>query len=164
MKREEHYYTLEYYVSAGLDPFLDHVSQYLQKKLTVPVSKTRMEYSPKDIFFTFSDSLLIKFINKTDIMEKPYEVALKYGFRGHSIGGKNGIFYLRKSDNGLIKAMKGLVIANKKVIIEDLDINENGLDALKDVKIVWHNPKGERIVGSYNTKNGRIIFLDFASY
>ena len=91
-------------------------------------------------------------------------MALKYGFRGYSVGGKNGIFILKASDGGLIEAVDRLVVAHKDTIREDLDLQENSLDALRRVKIVWHQPSGERVVGVYNTNNDRMLFLDFAQY
>lgn len=165
MGTKEHYYTSKQYSNIGLDPFLEHASQYLRSERTVPVSKTGARHHSGDIYFTFSNTLLTKFIEETDSMREPYKAAIKHGFGGHSKGGLPGIFYLRDEDKGLIRAMNHLVIANKEAIINDLGINEEGLDALKNVKIAWHNPNnGKRIVGSYYTKNGRIIFLDFASY
>lgn len=164
MKRKEHFYTGGYYASAGLNPFLEHVAQYLNGQRTVPISKTSAEHNGHDLLFTFSDPLMIGFLERPDSMKKPYEVALKYGFRGYSVGRRNGIFYVRKSDEGLVRAMPKLVEAHSEAIQEDLDIAKEGLDALKNVKIVWHNPSGERVVGVYNPRRHRILFLDFVSY
>lgn len=164
MEQREHFYIRRFYESAGLEPFLEHVNQYLTGHRTIPVSKTTVELSTLEVSFTFSDSLMQAFLLDSDSIRKSYEVALKYGFRGHSSGGRNGIFYLRKSDNKLLRVMPSLVKAHAKVIQEDLNISENGLDTLKNVKIVQHNPSGKRIVGVYNLTNYRILFLDFAHY
>ncbi|MDP3728211.1 MAG: hypothetical protein Q8R18_02035 [bacterium] len=164
MGQKEHFYTREFYESAGLEPFLEHINQYLAHQRPIPVSKTGIEQNGHDILFTFSNSLMQSFTQNLNPMKKPYEVALKYGFRGYSRGGRNGIFYLRKSDASLLKAIPSLVEAHVEVIQDDLDISKDGLDALKNVKIVWHNPSGERIVGVYNQTNHRILFLDFAHY
>ncbi len=163
MVQKEHFYTADFFQTAGLDPFREHVRQYLEGQRTVPVSKTQSQNS-HDVFFTFSNSLLQRFLEQADSIKKPYEVALKYGFRGYSAGGKNGIFLLRGGDDGLIKAVDRLAVAHEDTVREDLDLQENGLDALRKVKIVWHQPSGERIVGVYNTNNDRMLFLDFAQY
>ena len=164
MLQKEYFYTKEFYESAGIDPFLEHVNQYLTGERTIPVSKTTSEQNCHDLLFTFSNELMQTLSQNTPILKKPYEVALKYGFRGYSKGGKNGIFYLRKEDKGLSKPIPSLVETNAEIIQEDLDISKHGLDALKNVKIVWHNPSGERLVGVYNQTNHRIIFLGFAHY
>lgn len=163
MTQKEHFYTAEFFQSAGLEPFREHIRQYLDGQRTVPVSKTK-SHNSHDVFFTFSNLLLQRFLEQQDSMKKPYEVALKYGFRGYSAGGKNGIFLLREGDGGLIEAVDRLAIAHEDTISEDLDLQENGLDALRKVKIVWHKPSGERVVGVYNTNNDRMLFLDFAQY
>jgi hypothetical protein len=163
MAQKEHFYTAEFFQLAGLDPFRDHVGQYLNGQRTVPVSRTQSQNS-HDVFFTFSNPLLQRFFEQADSIKKPYEVALKYGFRGYSAGGKNGIFLLRGGDSGLIEAVDRLAVAHEDTVREDLDLQENGLDALRKVKIVWHEPSGERVVGVYNTKNDRMLFLDFAKY
>jgi|TARA_Y100000310_G_scaffold344829_1_gene459828 hypothetical protein len=163
MAQKEHFYTAELFRSAGLEPFREHIRQYLDGQRTVPVSRTQTHNS-HDVFFTFSNPLLERFLEQPDSIKKPYEVALKYGFRGYSAGGKNGIFLLRESDGGLIEAVDRLAVTHEDTAREDLDLQENGLDALRKVKIVWHKPSGERIVGVYNTKNDRMLFLDFAQY
>ncbi|MBI5797828.1 hypothetical protein HZA98_02905 [Candidatus Woesearchaeota archaeon] len=162
-QEEEHFYTSEFFQSGGSDPFREHVEQYFEGRRTVPVSRTK-GYNNLDVSFTFSDMLLQRFLEGYGSIGKAYEVALKYGFRGYSAGGKNGIFFLRSGDSGLIKAVDGLAIAHEDTIREDLDLQEKGLDALRKVKIVWHEPSGERVVGVYNTGNGRMFFLDFAQY
>ena len=164
MKKKEHLYTRESYNNAGLQPFLEHTVQYLHGQRTIPVSKTSAEHNEHNVLFTFSDPLMTKFLERPDSLKKPYEVALKYGFGGYSAGGRNGIFYVRKNDDGLLKSMPALVKTHAKAIQDDLDIAKDGLDALKNVKIVYHHPSGERVVGVYNERRHRILFLDFARY
>jgi hypothetical protein len=156
---EEHLYTLEPYERTGIELFLEHIKDYLAGKRTVPVSMAPIANCDNYVTFTFSNHLMEIFLEKPQSLKKPYEVALKYGFRGYSKGGKNGIFYVRKSDTGLLRAMPALMKSHSSEIKLDL---RSGLDGLKNVKIVWHNPSGERVVGVY--KNSRILFLDFASY
>ncbi|MBR9676376.1 hypothetical protein GOV05_05190 [Candidatus Woesearchaeota archaeon] len=162
---KEYFYTELFYRDGGISPFLNHVAEYLRGERRIPVSKTVNAFDvDKEISFTFTDVLLERFANDPKPMSKIYEAALKYGFRGYSTGEKNGVFLLRKQDSGLIKAMPKLKERHEEEIIQDLDIEGEGLDALRDVKIVWHNPNGERVVGAYNTENDRMIFLDFAHY
>lgn len=162
MTQKEHFYTAEFFQTADLEPFREHVRQYLNGQRTVPVSRTH-SHNSHDVLFTFSNPLLQRFLEQQDSVKKPYEVALKYGFRGYSAGGKNGIFLLREGDGGLIEAVDRLAVAHENTVREDLDL-QNGLDALRKVKIVWHEPSGKRVVGVYNTINDRLLFLDFAQY
>jgi len=162
MRAEEYYYGFWQYKTAGIGPFLDHTREFLAGQRTIPVTKTTNEFERRHVFFTFSNSLMRLFIEDIDSLKKPYEVALKYGFRGYSKGGRNGIFYIRDSDKGLRKAILSLVKAHIGAILQDLDIRHGDLGGLTHVKIVSHNPTGKRIVGVFNQKNGRIIFLGFA--
>lgn len=163
MKSREFYHTNKEYKTQGLEPLLDHISTYLNRRRTVPVSKTSSISGP-DITFTFSDPLLKRFLKDTHSLKKPYETAIKHGFLGYSKGGRNGIFYQRGNDRRLTNTTDSLAETHKQEVLEDLNISEKGLDALKKVKIVWHNPSGERVVGLYNHDNHRILFLGFASY
>ena len=163
MTTQEYFYTAEFFQSAKIDPFIEHIRQYLEGQRTIPVSKTTSS-NARNITFTFSDSLLNLFLKQPDSINKPYETALKYGFRGHSSGGKNGIFYLRNRDSRLIEVVNRSVIRYEDPIRDDLDLKGNSLDALRKVKIVCHNPLGERVFGVYNTLNDRMIFLDLAQY
>lgn len=165
MNQKEYCYTAEFYKSAGIGPFREHVKQYLDGQRTVPISKTQ-SHNSSDVLFTFSNPLLQRFLGQPNSIKKAYEVALKYGFGGYSAGRKNGIFFLRVSgsDGGLIEAVNRLTVAHEDTIREDLNLQENGLDDLRKVKIVWHEPSGKRVVGVYNTGNYRMLFLDFAQY
>ena len=116
-----------------------------------------------DITYSFSDNLFDKFLNDNHkLLKKPFEVAMKYGFRGYSSGGKNGIFLMRKGDERLISSLDNLVEDNRDYILKDLEVDK--IENLKKVKIVWHNNTGERILGVYNPPNRRMLFLDTGSY
>ncbi|MGE0792699.1 MAG: hypothetical protein AB7V77_00800 [Candidatus Woesearchaeota archaeon] len=164
MGRAEYYYTGQHFRTITNPFLLEHIKEYLYGDRTVPVFKTKSEHCDKDIFFTFSNELLENFIKNPMAIKKPYEAAVKYGFRGYSTGEKNGIFLLRKQDSGLITAVEKLIPKHEINLRDDLDIMQGSLDELKKVKIVWHEPSGKRIVGAYNSKNNRIYFLDFAKY
>lgn len=163
MKTKEYLHTLEEYRMKGLKPFIEHTLDYLKGKRTIPVSKTT-SFAHKPILFTFSTSLLLKLQEDVQSIKKPYDVAIKYGYGGNSNGGINGIFNQRKEDRRLRKRTESLALENIDEVSEDLDLNKEGLDSLRKVKIVWHKPNGERIVGLYNSKNHRMIFLEFANY
>ena len=160
----ERFHTRRQYSLFGLVKFLEHIEGYFAGNRTIPVLKTTSQNGEGDVTLTFSDDLLRKFLADTNNLKKPYEVAIKYGFGGHSKGGQNGIFYQRASDTSMIEATDRLIQRHQSEIIQDLDVTKEGLDALQKVKIVCHNTSGERIVGAYNTNKNRMMFLDFASY
>lgn len=161
---KEHFFTEASYEYAGIEPFLEHIRDYRTGQKTIPVSKTMRGINGHETLFTFSDCLLETFLEDTPKIKKSYEVALKYGFMGYSRGGRNGIFYIRKRDQGLLRAIPQLIEIHREMIQQDLDIPKKGLDVLKRVKIVHHNPSGKRIVGMYDQPKNRIFFMDFAQY
>jgi len=144
--------------------FLEHAAEYLSRQTTVPVGMTQYEESQKPFFFTFSDRLLIMLVEGSALLKKSYEAALIYGFRGHSLGGRNGIFYIAKRDRKLSAAIEGLSLRNRAIIEQDLEIREQAFHTLKGVKIVCHEPSGKRVVGLLNENNSRIIFLGISRY
>ncbi len=163
----ERYHTADEFNRSGLRPFQEHIAAYFAGERSIPVSRTFLSLfgARNDLFFTFSDELLRRFLEKPGKMTKPYEVALKYGFRGYSKGGTNGIFYQRDGDRRLQKRTTTLTNDLEEIVIQHLQItNPNHLSDLKNVKIVHHNPSGERIVGVYNPQLSRILFLGFAHY
>ena len=165
MRKTEIYHTLEELTSSGIEPYLSHVRQYLAGQRTVPVSKANtLGKNMPAITFTFSNDLLRQFISDLDSLKKPYETAMKYGFRGYSRGGKNGIFYQRECDGGLLADTDKLLINCHKEAALDLEHTFEQPQRLEKVKIVWHNPCGDRVVGVYNPNLQRILFLGFANY
>jgi hypothetical protein len=163
LPRKEYYHTMEEFQSVGLESFLKHTREFIKGIRSIPISLTSSEYHDRRIYFTFSDCLMIRF-RDTKEMYKPYEAAIKYGFRGYSAGGRNGIFLFRKSDKGLRDAMPVLIRQNLQAILLDLEVSEKEIDDLLYVKIVCHDISGKRVVGVMNTKNDRILFLNFAEY
>lgn len=114
-------------------------------------SEERLEY-------IFSNALLKFVLNNEKKIAKPYEVALKYGFRGFSSGKKNGIFLQRKQDGNL------LIETEKLTEKYSLYIKEWVGDSFKPVKIVYHDTAGERVVGVMNFETNKAFFMDFAKY
>ena len=163
MRTREYYYGSWQYDTAGIGPFIDHVKQYLEGTRTIPVSRAPSIPS-ESLFFTFSNELMQIFLESLGRIRKPYEAALKYGFRGYSKGGKNGVFLVRKQDVGLIESVASLRERHADQVLFDLDCLKSDLVYLRPVKIVCHNPSGERAVGVMNQDNSRAIFLGFGKY
>ena len=163
METKEFLYTRERYLQTKIDPFLAHVEEYLVGEKTVPVSQT-ITLNESVINFTFSNRLLRCFQEEDRRILKAYEVAMKYGFRGYSDGGKNGIFSQRRQDTKMVSQTDDFIKEMVQPIIEDLDISNGGLDVLHKIKTVYHDPSGERVVGVFNPENNRAIFLGFACY
>ena len=131
--------------------------------MTVPVSLLNKR-TEKYIYFTFTDQLLKMFIKNSDILRRSYAAAVTYGFRGHSLGNKNGIFYIAKRDQRLSTAVDRFALKNQSAIEQDLETQGHLFEELKKVKIVCHEPSGKRVVGLFNERNFRIIFLGIAQY
>ena len=158
-----HYHDATEFDRFGLRCLTTHAKEYLRFRSTIPVSLTNASIFPPQ-YFTFSNSLLRYVTINPEAMKKPYEVAVKYGYRGYSKGGKNGIFRMREGDSPLEEACNEMVERNVEQITEDLDVAYDLVSRLEHVKIVWHNTSGERVVGLRNPDNNRIIFLGRASY
>ncbi len=159
---KEFYHTYEEYARQGLKPFKQHIDDYLSGERTVPVAKTNDIPPGQQISFTFSNRLM-KEMREGNKLDKPYEVAIKYGFRNYSQGGKNGIFRLRDSDAGLWEAYHQYLEKDLDEIVEDLT-SDAVADGLDPVKIVWHNDEDRRVVGTFSGSNKRAYFMDTATY
>lgn len=171
MKQELHFYhTFDEYNNQGIDPFLDHVRRYCSGTDTIPVAKPNVPEGNgnPEVTFTYSNKMYERFLTDLESVRKPHDVAMRYGFCGHSSGQQNGIFFLRSEhrghDRGLYRATSSLLDRHRRQVIEDLDLSDRGLDALRSVKIVCHEPSGTRVVGVYSTRNNRMIFLGFGEY
>lgn len=132
-------------------------------KISYSVVRPDLNYLPRKdervISVTFSNKLLWIFLRELDKVYKPYEVLLKFGFRGFSAGGRNGVFYQRKQDKNLIITTEKLLEEkeHQKAIFFELGLLPEEFDKLKKVKIVWHDPKGTRIVGVFNEEKWQFI-------
>jgi len=151
------------YGSAGIQPFLKHVEEFLNGERTVPVTKTSSVLS-ENTYFTFGSELYTMFIHNLEKMKKPYECALKYGYMGYSRGGKNGVFLIRRNEGRLLTATNSFVQENVTQIAQDLDCRLSEIKQLRRAMVVYHEPLGIRMVGFLNEKNGKAIFLGFAYY
>ena len=164
MPEREIYHDIERLKERSVNSFIKHAEDYVVRDRTIPVSQAR-SITKQDITFTFSDCLLRRLVETGDKrIKKDYEVALKYGFRGYSAGGRNGIFFQNKTDDTLSESTDKIVPLHLGEIVEDLDIALEDVDSLKKVKVVSHDPSGKRMVGVYNPDKGRMIFLDYANH
>ncbi len=161
---KERYHTTEEFDRHCLKLIQKHILDYFQGNRTIPVSRTSINLPgvKGELLFTFSDILLRLFSEQPSRIVKPYEAALKYGFRGNSSGGINGIFNQRKEDLKMSRKTDRLIESLSDIVEEDLQTSD--FEELKKVKIVYHNPSGERVVGVYNSELSRIFFLGFANY
>ena len=160
----EHYHTEESYQAGKINSLVVHAEEYLKGLRTVPVCKAISCDTGEAHYFTFANILLKAFVSKDADLIKAYKAAIKYGYRGYSLGKKNGIFVQRDEDASLHLTTDRLMKKHKEEIINDLGVAEKELPALKKVKIVFHNPSGKRVVGVFCPKNNRMIFLDFGKY
>jgi len=151
------------YSLAGLVPLQGHIKNFFQFIEFVPVCLTKNHISHKYLYFTFSIKLLEQILNFPDTVTKPYECAIKFGFRGYSKGGKNGIFYQRKQDVNLLRTTDKLILQHADEI-RTFMVNTSDINELKKIKIVCHNTKGQRLVGVYEEVSLKALFLDWAEY
>ena len=161
---KEYYHTREEFDSHGVAPFLQHAERDLVGKRNIPlaISESHDGYDP--VIFTFSTNLLRESIKDTSLLEKSYEVAIKYGLRGHSEGGKNGIVYQRKGDTNMLQQTSKLIEESREEISNLLKVSEDQIEKLPKVKIVHHASNGKRIVGVHNEDINWMLFLGYAHY
>ena len=162
MEPLEVYHGIEEYNSQKASSLVAHINEYLLRTRTLPFCVAPSLFGGSMIKFTFSDHLLEYFKRNPQKLQKPFEVAVKYGFRGYSRGEQNGIFYLRNSDQDLIQQLNTLYANHRMITNSILDVDEN--TNLDEVKIVFHNTKGERIVGLLNKTKDLALFLGIAKY
>jgi len=149
---KEYYHSYKEFHEININPFLIHTKEFLSDQRTIPVIKTKT-ISEENLFIAYCTDLKSEFLINYDKIKKPHECAIKYGFRGYSKGGKNGIFIVRKQDLNLIKAFAPLLIIHKSDIIQDLDCFPEEVENLVKVKVVYHNTKNERLIEVMNKLN-----------
>lgn len=95
----DHCHTLEEFERSGLQPLLRHIVRFFQGGCVTPVSRATDTLRPGGwVFFSFTAACLELLEQGDGRMRKAYEEAIKFGFRGVSRGGRNGIFLQRRSD------------------------------------------------------------------
>jgi hypothetical protein len=144
--------------------FTEAAQLYLDNQSPPPFIIIESTFKKSPIEGRFSKTLLTTMIKKPQDMFKPYQIAKKFGYGGYSRGEKNGIFVIRKQDTGLLRSLESLTVKHVVQMCRDIESSPSDLNKFKPVKIVWHNPNGERIIGTYNTSNDKMFFLDFAKY
>jgi len=133
----------------------------------IPVLKVPSTVPPGTMTVTFSAELwrLVEDAWDRDaLVRKAYAALTKYGFRGHSRGGVNGIVFQREADRRMLAATDSLANAYRDEIAKALGVAPAGLPRLRKVKGVFHDPHGRRLVGVYDPAGSRIILLGFAQY
>ncbi|MDO8555570.1 MAG: hypothetical protein Q7R96_00155 [Nanoarchaeota archaeon] len=157
--------TLELYTQKGFDWYRSKARRHMSDpQVERPHSLAASVDSDKGVVFSFSDKLLEEVVRNPRRLDKPHDVALRFGQHRFSRGGRNGIFYQRQGDHRLGSATDRLMDRYAAEIKEELGVNPDDFDKLRKVKIVYHQPSGERVVGVYNPENSRMIFLGFAHY
>ena len=177
---KEYYHTLEEYTSVGLGPYLEHCNDFLKGKRTIPVSRSpNLQKNDQLISFTFTEDLIRRILQENEKVIKSYVTALRYGFRGISHGGKNGIFLQRRSDKQLSKKTMFFIEKKQEEVMDRLAFLMTITDSHADgpelfptisewlskptlVKIVHHDPSGNRVVGIM-VKNF-FVFVGVAKY
>lgn len=164
MERNKLSHGIDEYNLEGLEPFISHAYKHLYGNSELPVFFHSQD-GHTHIDFAFSDYLLEELLDpknnyRKSQIEKAYEVAIKYGFRGFSQGEQNGVFFQRKQDDKLKRATDRF----SRLYWDEIESFFGIDDDIKQVKIVSHNPRGERIVGVYSTRNKKMMFLNFAKY
>ncbi len=160
--------TTEYLHTCSRNPelFYNHAEDYLRGIRTVPVIQITTHQGAQ-VLCTFSDDLMRDMVDGDRMARKGYETATRYGFRGYSQGGRNGIFYLRRNDGRLISGVHTLVDRHIDEIKSDFELSEYSLEditQLKSVKLVFHRTDSKRIVGCYSEQRNRIMLLGTCRY
>jgi hypothetical protein len=146
------------------EPYLANLRQSRERKKKKPTETMPHYANTEGLEYTFSNVFLDENLTSPDNIRRPREITQKYGFRGHSKGGKNGVFYLRDSDTRLSRRVATLSdnSRTKEEIAQFL--NSTSTNPLKPVKIVWHREDGVRVVGLMNEKTKKVLFLGSGKY
>lgn len=98
-------------------------------------------------------------------LSKGIEDCKKYGYRGCSLGGKNGVFNITKKDNKMYKSFQSDLKKGKvhRLFKKIFDYDAGAKDLI-GVKVVAHRRSTERIAGAMDTKQKKIIFYGIKSY
>lgn len=90
--------------------------------------------------------------------------ALRFGLRGCSRGGRNGIFRQRPVDARMTERTRGLAARGEAEVADLLGCAPADVGRLSALKIVCHNPRGERVVGLASADSRRAVLLGLARY
>src|SRR3989338_10713617 len=115
--------TLESYVRHGFDWYKSKARKHIRdSQVERPHSVTRSVDSAQGVTFSFSDSLLEEVIRNPRRLDKPHDVALRFGLHRYSRGGRNGVFYQRPHDRRLGSATDRLMDRYADQVSQELGV------------------------------------------
>lgn len=101
-------------------------------------------------------------MEKSRYFQRDVTVAIKYGFRGFSKGGVNGILRVTGRDKALLDWYERFSLSNQyENLAKKYNLNP---EETCPVKIVSHKPHGKRIVGLMDKSTNFIVFVDEVPY
>lgn len=169
MEPSDWYYTLDRFLAAGKQAFFEmFIAQCISSFKgcrSIPVIRIP---NPNDsnahFYVTFTADLAKKAVDGERKLQKAVECIVKYGFRGFSRGGKNGIFLQNKENTRMQRKTLTLLREHWQEIQPDLRVfsDLDDFEGFKLVKVVSHDPSGTRVVGAMWGE--RIVMLGVASY
>ena len=120
---------------------------------------SRTSYTEITAFF--DKSITNKMTQEKHKYWKDIDVLIKYGYRGCSLGGKNGITKITKRDKNIYNQFtKDLKNGLAKQIINKFFFYEPNDDEICGVKIVSHKRNGNRLVGVMDETKRKAVFYD----
>jgi len=154
----------------NLDLFLRMARKYLAGHGEAPSIETQSvaDLTPgnRSLRVHFSDNILKRITLYERKFRRDITAIARYGFRGGSNGGVNGVVLISQDPGSADQNFGDLV---SKATSEryafayrraELDPNAN----LTPVKVVCHRKSGERIVGVLDRKQGRALIFEHGSY
>ncbi len=154
---------LEGYVSSGMSKpaqgdYLEQAKVYLENGGEVPSFNVPSPFG--NITAVFNHRLIFSLLSGDRFIHKSQDAAQRFGYRGRTRGEKNGVFDLGNGpgDNNLADA------AYHFSMLDESLVSKLGMDQVRPVKIVTHNPNGDRVVGLFDSKNSVMAFFGVANY
>ncbi|MAE76655.1 MAG: hypothetical protein CMJ85_07305 [Planctomycetes bacterium] len=160
------------------ESLLEHIGLYASGSAELPIFRAQDHRTRRPFIFSMVDGLLLELLQSPleHYLWRSLRAALNYGLHGYSRGGRNGVFRQQPADGKMIRATWKLAQDQRVQVECDLGMGmDDERGALTAVKIVSHNPGGERYVGLLRNfgpealaqgmpEHTRGIFLGLASY
>jgi len=143
--------------------FFDRLKQYhlrgdLPPALTA--SEEGLDGVVRDIEVFFDGPVLASMLREPHEFRKEIKSVVKYGYKGRSMGGQNGICALRKVDSVMDDKLAAYEVSSDGEAL----LEQYGLNDPAHVKIVVHRPNGMRVIGFYDQTVGRMLFTHHVAY